>query len=212
MEMCSMSTRRMSFGLLVTLAAGAIAIGCGGSTPEATAPPQPAVTAEAPAPPPTIVAEAPKPAPAVAPEPPKPAPKASKEKWVGKFTEDFSGDVLSSAEADAKKKAGKKDPENKKYGAEMDRAKASVADNIVENTADTLTWSVKGKASHTMKYEIVKGDDPSNLAIRFVKDGSKDLKKPIEVSVTFTGDDTFSFKDPFARKPDAAPTLVFKRQ
>ena len=83
---------------------------------------------------------------------------------------------------------------------------------MVENTSDTLTWSVKGKAAHTMKFEVVKGDDPSNLAIRFVKDGKKDIKKPIEVSVTFSDDNTFSFKDPFAKKADSALTLVFRRQ
>ncbi len=63
-----------------------------------------------------------------------------------------------------------------------------------------------------MKYEIVKGDDPSSLTLRFVQDGKKPIKKPIEVSVSFSSDDSFSFKDPFAKKADSAQTIVFKRQ
>jgi hypothetical protein len=206
-----MNKRRSSYGFLVTLAAAAFAAGCGDSTPEAQTPSPASATAE-PATPPTVVAEAPPPAPAPPPDPPPPPPKPSRDKWVGKFTQDFSGDFFNAADADAKKKAGKKDKDGKKYDAAIARAKATATGNVVENTADTLTWSVKGKAAHTMKFEIVNGDDPSNLSIRFVKDGKKDIKKPIEVSVSFSDDDTFSFKDPFAKKADSALTLVFKRQ
>jgi hypothetical protein len=204
-----MNKRRVSYGLLVTLAAVALAAGCGDSTPEAQTPPQTSATAE-PAPPPTAVAETPPPPPP--PDPPPPPPTPAKDKWIGKFSQDFSGDLFDAADTSAKKKAGKKDTDNKKYNAAMDKAKASASDNVVENTSDTLTWSVKGKPSHTMKFEIVKGDDPSNLSIRFVKDGKKDLKKPIEVSISFPDDNTFSFKDPFAKKASSALTLVFKRQ
>jgi hypothetical protein len=210
-ESLRMNKRRLSYGLLVTFAAAAFAAGCGDSTPPPETPAQPTATPEASAAPSTTADATPPPPPAPEP-PPAPPPKPSKDKWTGKFVQDFSGDLANAADTDAKKKAGKKDPDNKKYNAAIDKAKAAAADNIVENTADTLTWSVKGKAAHTMKFEVVKGDDPSSLAIRFVKDGKKDLKKPIEVSITFSDDNTFSFKDPFAKKVDGAMTLVFKRQ
>jgi hypothetical protein len=61
-----------------------------------------------------------------------------------------------------------------------------------------------------MGVKITKGDDPGSLSIQFVKDGKKDLKTPIEVSITFTDDNTFTVKDPFAKKDGM--TLVFKRQ
>jgi hypothetical protein len=203
-----MNTRRLSFGLLVTLAA--IAVGCGDSTPAPETAPQPTSTAAA-----TTVAEvAPPPVTATAEQPPPPPPpppaKPSKEKWVGKFTQDFSGDVLNAADADAKKKAGKADKDNKKYNAAMDKAKAAVADNTIENTADGTVWSTKGKAKHTMGIKVVSGDDPASLKIQFVKDGKKDLKAPIDVSINFKDDNTFEIQDPWAKKN--AQTLVFKRQ
>jgi hypothetical protein len=204
-----MNMRRLSFGLLVTLATAALAVGCGDSTPAAETPPQPTAAATAePAPTATAVAEAP--APTVAPEPPPPPPKPSKDKWAGKFTQDFSGDVLNAADADAKKKAGKKDPDNKKYNAAMDKAKAAIADNTMENTADGSVWSTKGKAKHTMGVKVVSGDDPNSLKIQFVKDGKKDLKTPIDVSISFKDDNTFEVADPWAKK--SPMTLVFKRQ
>jgi len=206
-----MNKRRLSYGLLVTLAAAGFIAGCGDSTPEATTPPQPTAAATA-EPAPTVAAEPPAPTVTAAPEPPPPPPKPAKDKWVGNFVQDFSGDVLNTADAAAKKKAGKKDPDNKKYNAAMDKAKAAAGDNTVVNTGDTFTWSVKGKPAHTVAFQIVKGDDPSSLALKFTKDGKKVLKTPIDVSVSFTDDNTFSFKDPFAKKADSAQTLVFKRQ
>ena len=183
-------------------------VGWGEST-RAEAPPQPSASATAePAPAPTAVVEV---APGDRRRPSRPLPppaKPSKDKWVGKFVEDFSGDVLNAADADAKKKAGKKDPDNKKYNAAMDKAKAATADNTLENTADGSVWMAKGKAKHTMGVKVVSGDDPASLKIQFVKDGKKDLKAPIDVSVTFKDDNTFEVKDPFAKKAD----LVFKRQ
>jgi type IV secretory pathway VirB10-like protein len=118
-----MNKRRTSYGFLVTFVAAAFAAGCGDSTPEAQTPPQASATAE-PAPPTTAVAETP-PAPPPPPADPPPPPKPASDKWVGKFTEDFSGDLFNGADADAKKKAGKKDTDNKKYNAAMDKAKAA---------------------------------------------------------------------------------------
>jgi hypothetical protein len=205
-----MNKRHLSYGLLVTLAATAFAVGCGDSTPEATTAPQPSTSASAdPAPSATAVADV-APAPTAAPEPPPPPPKPSKDKWIGNFTQDFSGDVMNAADAAAKKKAGAKDPDSKKYNAAMDKAKAAVTANTVVNTADGSVWSSGGKVKHTMGIKIVKGDDPNSLAIQFVKDGKKDLKKPIDVAITFTDDNTFTVADPWAKKDPA--TLVFKRQ
>ena len=202
-----MNTRRLSYGLLVTLAAAAFAAGCGDSTPPET-PAQPTASPEASAAP-TATAEA-TPTPAPTPEPaPAPPPKPSKDKWVGKFVQDFSGDVATDADTAAKKAAGKKDPDNKKYNAALDKAKAAVASNTIENTADTMTWSLKGKAAHTVNFSITKGDDPSSLTLKLNKDGKKDLKG-MELVVTFSDDTTFSFKDPFAKKD--GKTLVFKKQ
>jgi len=203
-----MNKRRLSYGLLVTFAAVAFAAGCGDSTPPPETPAQASATPETTAAP-TASAEA-TPAPAPTPEPaPTPPPKPSKDKWVGKFVQDFSGEVKDAADAAAKKAAGKKDPDNKKYNAAMDKAGKAVADNTIENTADTMTWSVKGKAAHTVNFSITKGDDPSSLTLKLNKDGKKDLKG-LELVVTFSDDTTFSFKDPFAKKD--AKNLVFKKQ
>jgi hypothetical protein len=208
-----MNKRRLSYGLLVTLAAAAFVAGCGDSTPPAETAPQPSASASAEPPPTATVAETtPPPAPTPPPEPPPPPPKPAKDKFTGKFVQDFSGDVASAADVAAKKAAGKTDKDGKKYNAALDKAKAAVADNTLETTLTTFTWSVKGKPAHAITFELVKGDDPSNLTIRFLKDGKKDIKPPVEVAVSFTDDNTFSFKDPFAKKKDTALTLVFKKQ
>jgi hypothetical protein len=206
-----MNQRRLSYGLLVTFAAAAFVAGCGDSTPEATTPPQPTAAATAdPAPTATAVAEVtPPPAPEPKPEPPPP-PKPAKDKFAGKFVQDFSGEVADAAEADAVKKAGKKDKDNKKHDAAIAKAKDVVAANTLETALDGFTWSVKGKAAHTVKFEIVSGDEKS-VTVKLVKDGKKDLKPPVEVSISVS-DDSLSFKDPFAKKKDSAMTLVFKRQ
>jgi hypothetical protein len=208
-----MNKRLLSYGLLVTLAASAFVVGCGDSTPAAETPPQPTAAASAePAPPATAVAEAPPPAPAPPPEPPPPPPKPAKEKFIGKFTQDFSGDVADAAEVAAKKAAGKVDKDNKKHDLAIQKAKALAAASSLETALDGLTWSLNGKPAHTVKYEIVKGDEAGSVTVRFIQDNKKPLKKPIEVTVNFTDDNTFSFRDPFAKKADSAMVLVFKRQ
>jgi len=208
-----MNKRRFSYGLLVTLAA-AVMVGCGDSTPPPDTAPQPtAAPVDTAAAAPTV-AETAAPAPTPGPEPPPPPLKSSKDKWGGaKWVEDFSGDVQAAADVVAKKKAGKKDPDNKKYNAAMDTAKAAAADNVLETTSTSFNWNVKGKAAHTLTLSDVKGDDPSTLTFNITKDGKKDLsKKPIAVTVTFKDDSTFEMKDPFAKDPSKAMTLVFKKQ
>jgi hypothetical protein len=112
----------------------------------------------------------------------------------------------------AKKAAGKKDADNKKYNAAMDKAKGAIANNFIEATSTNFNWTVNGKAAHTATINITKGDDPNTLTFQITKDGKKDLsKKPVEVTVTFKDDNTFEMKDPFAKDPTKAPTLVFKK-
>jgi hypothetical protein len=206
--------RRLSYGLLATLVA-AFAIGC--DNPPADAPPQPsaAPSAEASAAPAQSASAeaAPPPAPEKPAEPPPPPPKPAKDKWSGSFVQDFSGDVADTANTAAQKAGGAK-KDQKKIDAALEKSKKAFTDNgsAIDATGDGFTWNVKGKPAHTAKIKVVKGDDPSALSIQIVNDNKKDLKKPIDVSITFTDDNTFTMKDPFAKDPAKAPTIVFKRK
>jgi hypothetical protein len=191
-----MNNRRLSYGLLFSLAA--VIAGCGGEQAE---PATPAPTSTEAAPPPSAIA-------AEAAPPPAPA-KPAKEKIVGKWVQDFSGDVQAKADEAAKKTAGKKDPDNKKYNAALDKAKAATADNTLEFTGDTFTWNAKGKPVHVIKVEM-SGTD-SSLSLKLGKDekAKKDLKGQA-LEITFKDDSTIEMKDPFAKKDPQ--TLVFKKQ
>jgi hypothetical protein len=205
-----MNKRRLSYGLLVTLAAAMMAA-CGGDPEQPAAPAQPSATpADTGAP--TAAAEpAPAPPPTAEPAPPPPPPKPAKDKWAGNYVEDFSGDVHDAADTAAKKAAGKVDKDGKKYQASMDKAAAAAATNTIVAAGDNFVWSVKGKAAHTYKI-TAKGDDPSSFTITISADGKKAFKTPLDVQVTFTDDNTFNFKDPSAKDPTKALTLVWKRQ
>jgi hypothetical protein len=206
-----MNNRRLSYGLLLALSTALVA-GCGEpATPEV--PPQPSATpVEAPAAPPSAAAVV-APAPPAAAEPaPAPAPaKPAKEKWVGKFAQDFQGEVKDAFEADATKKFAK-EKDTKKHDEAAKKVIETLALNTIENTADTHTFSVKGKPAHTIKFEVAK-DEASSLTIKLGQDSTakKDLKGA-ELTITFTDDNTFSLKDPYAKDPAKAQTLVFKRQ
>ncbi|HVY46696.1 MAG TPA: hypothetical protein VHB21_12495 [Minicystis sp.] len=203
-----MNNRRLSYGILLTLAA-AFLPACGGDNPPPempanTAAPEPApppASAEAAAPPPEPKKE----------EPPPPPAKPAKEKFQGKFAEDFSGDVKDAADKHAKTVAGKNDKDNKKYNAEMAKAEAAAKTNTLENTGDMFVWNLKGKPVHKVHYEVANSTD-NNLSIKLGKDDQtkKDYKGQ-QVDVTFTDDNTFSMKDPFAPAGKGV-TLVFKRQ
>jgi plastocyanin len=205
-----MNTRRLSFGLLVTFAAAMLAA-CGDSTPEPQTPAASATPADTDAAAPSAATEpAPPPAPTAEPAPP---PKPAKDKVVGTFTQDFSGDVMDAAVADAAKKAGKADKDGKKAAALVEKAKKAFSDaaNTIVVTADTLTWNAKGKPAHAIAYTVSsKADDPTNLTIKLGKDATtkKDLQGQ-ELSISFSDDSTFSFKDPFAKKDPK--TLVWKK-
>jgi len=174
--------------------------------PSDTAPPA-ATTTEAMAPPPSASTTADQ-------TPPPPPAKPAKEKIVGKFVQDFSGEVRDAADAAAKKSAGKADKDGKKYNAAMDKAKAGVADNTIEVSGDEFKHLAKGKADHDMKYEVANSTDTA-LSIKWGKDAKgKDVKGMTgsTCDITFTDDNTFSMKDCFAKDPKKAQTLVYKRQ
>jgi hypothetical protein len=199
-----MNNRRLSYGILLTLAA-AILPACGGDAPPET----PANTAapEASAAP---VAEAPPPEPKKE-EPPPPPAKPAKEKFQGKFMQDFSGEIKDAADVHAKQVAGKTDKDNKKYNAEMAKAETATHDNTLENTGDTLTWNLKGKPLHKIHYEVANSTDTA-LSLKLGKDdqAKKDLKGA-QIDITFSDDNTMSVKDPFA-PAGKGKALVFKRQ
>jgi hypothetical protein len=186
---------------------------CGDSTPEAQTPAASATPADTDAAPPattaTETATPPPPPPA-----PAPAPTPAKQKVVGSFVQDFSGDVADAAQADATKKAGKADKDGKKAAALVDKAKAAFTalNSSLVITADTLTWNLKGKPAHAISYTVSgSADDPTNLTVKLGKDATakKDLKGQ-ELAITFTDDSTFTFKDPFAKTNPK--NLVWKKQ
>lgn len=205
-----MNMRRLSYGLLATLAAAALMVGCGDSTPPADTPPQPSAAPAETAAPTTTAAAEPPPAPTPPPEPPPPPPKPAKEKFSGKFTQDFAGDVKDAADAAAQKAGGAK-KDQKKIDAALEKAKKAfeAAAITLENTGDTIVWTAKGKKVHEIKFEVSgKADDPTNLTLKFKTDGKKNLKDK-EVAVTFKDDNTFEMADPFAAKDPKK--LVFKK-
>jgi plastocyanin len=194
---------------LVTFAAAALMIGCG-DTPPAEPPPQPtAAPADTGSAAPTTAAEPP-PAPTATADatPPPPPAKPAKDKFAGKWTQDFSGEVAAAAQETAAK-AGGKTKDQKKIDAALEKSKKAFTDlgATIEVTGTTIAWTIKGKNAHTITIDAPKGDDPTNLALKFQKDGKKDLKG-LDVTVTFKDDKTFEMKDPFAKKP---MVLVFKQ-
>jgi hypothetical protein len=205
-----MNKRRLSYGLLVTLAAAMMAA-CGGDADQPAVPAQPSATPADTGAPVATAEPTPPPQPTAEPAPPPPPPKPATTKWAGNYVEDFSGDVKDAADTAAKKAAGKNDKDNKKYNAAMDKAAAAVATNTLVAASDTLTWSVKGKAAHTYKI-TAKGDDPATFTMTISADGKKALKTPLDVQITFTDDNTFNMKDPSAKDQTKAQNLVFKRQ
>lgn len=206
-----MNNSRLSYGLLLALSTSLLAA-CGDPvTPEV--PPQPSASpTDAPSAPPAATVEAPAPSASAEPAPPPPPPaKAAKEKFTGKFAQDFQGDVKTAFEADAKKKFAK-EKDSKKQDEAQKKLVDTLAQTTIENTVDTHTFLVKGKAVHTIKFEVAGKEDPSTLTIKLGKDetAKKDLKGA-EITITFTDDNTFSVKDPFAKDPKKAQTLFFKR-
>ena len=216
-----MNIRRLSYGLLLTLATTFMAA-CGGEAPTVEGAPQPSGTPSA-----EPVASA-TPASSGSPDitpppagsgtaatkdttPPPPAAKPAKEKWVGKFAQAFEGQVKDEWDAANKAKFAK-EKDTKKHDEAAKKQADELAQVVIENTADTHTVSIKGKPAHKIKFEVGKGDD-SSLTIKLGKDdqAKKDLKGQ-EITITFKDENTFELKDPWAKDPKKAQTLVFKRQ
>jgi hypothetical protein len=215
-----MNNRRLSYGLLLTLATTLVAACGGGETPANEAPQPsaapsaeaaPAMSATASAAPEATPAAPASAAPEAAPAPVAKPVKPAKEKFVGKFVQVFEGEVKDAFEADAKKKFAK-EKDTKKHDEAMKKAQEAAAEVTVENTGDMHIMSIKGKPVHKIKYEIGTSD-ATTLAIKLGKDDvSKKDSKGAELTITFTDDNTFTVKDPAAKDPKTAKTLVFKRQ
>jgi hypothetical protein len=210
-----MNIRRLSYGLLLTLATTLAA--CGGEQAPVEGAPQPTGTPTDVAPPPPGSGAAdvtPPPAGSGTPAavaPTAPPAKPAKEKWVGKFAQQFAGETKDAWETENKAKFAK-EKDTKKHDEAAKKKEAELAEVVIENTADTHVFSVKGKASHKVKFEAGKGDDKT-LTIKLGLDETtkKDLKGA-EVTITFIDDNTFEITDPWAKDPKKAQKLVFKRQ
>jgi len=207
-----MNTRRFSHGLICALATAFFAA-CGGEQPQPESPPPP--TPAAPEPPASPAANPSGDPAAMAPstpsEPPKKveAPKPNKEKIIGKWSQDFSGDVKTAAEDDAKKKAGK---DEKKLADLLKKAEDGTTKHWMENTADTHTEYDGDKVVHKGKYEVVK-DEGTTLVVKAVgKDEITKKEMPGEMTLTFVDDNTIQMKEPGAKDPAKAKTFVYKRK
>lgn len=203
---------RFAYPLAFTLMASLVAA-CGGSdvqpeTPPPADPPPAPVEPAAPAP-----AEPAAAAPAPAEPAPKkeeaPAPKPLKERLVGVWVLDFSGEVKTAAEADAQKKAGK---DEKKLAELMKKAEESTAKQKVENTADTIALWEGDKVTSKAKYEIVKEEGNTITVKRVGKDEiSKKDAPAAEVAITFKDDNTIELRDLKEKDAKKAKLLVFKK-
>jgi len=214
-----MAKRHLSLALVSTMALLGVACG-GGETPqpEMAQQPPPADTAPAktetappaptPAAPETTQAKPPATAEAT---PPAPAPKPGKEKIVGKWQFDFSGEPRAAAEAEAKKKAGK---DEKKLAALMKETEEAAAGEWIEFTPDAMyvshiTEKGKDKVILKVKYEIAKDENGTIVMKPAGKDeiSKKDMPKDMEITVVFKDDNTIEMKDPKKKM-----VLIFKRK
>jgi len=216
------ANRRMLVALMSLVVLGVAACG-GGETPPADTPPQPtdnATTSPAPTPEPAAAPPATDAAPTQAAPPATPqaaapdAPKPGKERIVGKWQFDFSGEPRAAAEADAKKKAGKDD---KKFADLMKEIEAAAAGEWIEFTGAPDTQYVshitekggKDKVVMKVKYEVAKDENGTLVMKPAGKEevSKKDMPKDLEIPVTFKDDNTIEMKDPKKKM-----TLIFKRK
>jgi hypothetical protein len=211
-----MKIRRLSYGLVVTFSL--VAVACGDTPPPETppvAPPPSAMPTDA-----ASAAPAPTDAPSAAPAdtsaavapPAAPPAKPNKDKFVGKWAQDFSGDVQAAA-ADAAKKAGGAKADQKKIDAAMKKSQDAFTKTaaLLEVADGTATWSMGGKPAHKFKFDVSK-DDGASLNIKANEKDEvtkKDMKD--EQDFTFTDDNTITIKNPDP-KDKKGTVLVFKRQ
>jgi hypothetical protein len=216
------ANRRMLVALMSLVVLGA-ACG-GGETPPADSAPQPidnATTSPAPTPQPATTPPATDAAPtqaapaAAAPQAAAPAaPKPGKERIVGKWQFDFSGEARAAAEADAKKKAGK---DEKKLADLLKEVEAAAAGEWIEFTGAPDAQYIshvtekggKDKVVLQVKYEVAKDENGTLVMKPAGKDevSKKDMPKDLEIPVTFKDDNTIEMKDPKKKM-----TLIFKRK
>jgi hypothetical protein len=210
-----MKNRRQSSTVVFAISA-ALMVGCGGAEaenpPPTTPPPAPAQTDTAPAgvtpsPADTGTAQAP----IKKEEPAAPAPKPLKERIVGVWQLDFSGDVKTTAETDAQKKAGK---DEKKLADLMKKAQETTAKDKLETTSEAIIWWDGEKTVSKAKYEIVK-EDPATNTIIVKRVGKDEITKkdapPAELSITFKDDNTIELRDPREKDQKKAKLLVYKK-
>jgi len=216
------ANRRMLVALVSLVMLGA-ACG-GGETPPADTPPQPtdnATTSPAPTPEPAATPPATE-APAAQAAPPAAAqaqaapaaPKPGKERIVGKWQFDFSGEPRTAAEAEAKKKAGK---DEKKLAELMKEIETAAAGEWIEFTAPPDAQYIshitekggKDKIILKVKYEVTKDENGTLVMKPAGKEeiSKKEMPKDLEIPVTFKDDNTIEMKDPKKKM-----TLIFKRK
>jgi hypothetical protein len=197
-----MSKRRFVYGVLFVLVTAA---GCGEPPPPEAPPPvapppdpAPAKTVEpAPAPAPTAAA--------VAPPEPAPAPKAAKERMIGKWQFELTGEARTFHEAAARKKAGK---DEAKFAKAMKEVEEAAAKEWIEMTADTYTSWVGDKIERQMSFTVVK-EEGNVVTVKAVKDlvAKKDVKGDVTIPVTLKDDNTLEMFDPGKKI-----NLTFKRK
>lgn len=199
-----MKIRRLSHGILFSVATALV--GCAGEVPPPEAPPAspPAAPETPPVTPPNADPVATAPADPPKKEEPPPAPKPLKEKVVGKWQFDFlASDPGKKVEEAAKKKAG---TDEKKLADLLKKPTEEAAKESIEMTSDSYISYVGDKVVYKAKYEIVKEDDKSLHVKQVGKDeiGKKEMKE--EMVVTFIDDNSISMKD------SKKGLLVFKRK
>lgn len=198
-----MNRRRLAFGILFATAIAA----CGEPPPPEAPPPvapppdpAPAKTAEVAAAP-----EPPKPSEVAAAPEPAPAPKPLKERVIGKWQFELTGEARAFHEANVRKKTGKDEAKFEKAMKEIEEAAKK---EWVELTADTYTSWVGDKIERQMHYAVVK-EEGNTLTAKPTKDlvTKKDIKGDMTVAITLKDDNTLEMFDPSKKI-----NLTFKRK
>jgi len=138
--------------------------------------------------------------------------KPFKERVVGTWQFDFSGDRKAAVEAELKKKAGKDD---KKFAKLMKEAEDEAAKSYFEFTADSVASHIGDKVLFKLKYAVVKEDDKTFVVKvtgkpegtqKVAKDGQELVMVGEKGMISFKDDDTMVMTDP--KKGE----LVYKRK
>lgn len=137
---------------------------------------------------------------------PAPAPKPLRERVVGKWQFDFSGEARAMQEAKVRKKVGK---DEVTFAKQMKEIEAAAAKEWIEITDGSYTSWVGDKIDKQMAFEVVK-EEGSTLSMKPTKDlvAKKDIKGDVLVTATLKDENTLEMFDPqkkinltFKRKP-----------